>query len=211
MPVVRRRRTRSRRTTRRLHRTRRHRGQRGGAARMDLSAWKEIVNEIKSRITEPTETLTILATDESKNLKDERLTLTAETAPDISILTMGKSEGNLSSLPTAQTLLAAIANIMLITGEQPFANAPAFQATMKALKENPMDEFDQGRGVYNFIQSLETFIRDSTTPVDILDSKNYPLYVWFAAANFDSSKSEESSAPLLEEAPTQAEPVQKAE
>jgi hypothetical protein len=201
MPVVRRRRTRSRRTTRRLHRTRRNRGQRGGATgeRMDLFAWKAIVDEKKSTIENATDTLDILT-----RLKDDRLTLTKETAPDISLLTVGKSEtGALGSPSTAQTLLSAVSNIVLLLGDRIFANPVEFQEAMKSLS-SPISTADpeQDRRTFNFIEDLESFIR-GTPQVNITDTKNYPLYIWFAAANFDRSESEKTSAPMLEDPPAQ--------
>ena len=212
-PVVKRRRTRSRRTTRRLHRTRRQRGQRGGDApvkkgRMDLTAWIGHAKPKRS-IDGAKDTMDIM-----QSLKDDvNLTLTPETAPDISSFTKGKtaatSESPLGGTPekTGQTLLSAIANIYLQTGDEVFANPTIFREKMILLKNLPADEFGQGKELYQFIEELETYLQESKTPVDITNPDNYPLYIWFAVANFDRSKSEDYSTPLMEEPPVLIEPT----
>lgn len=204
MPVVKRRRTRSRRTTRRLHRTRR---QRGGQqfevqaqdTRIDLEKWKSIADE-KKTIENAKDSLDIL-----RALKDSRLEMTDKTAPDISLFTIGKpsSVEGIPPAKTGQTLLSAISNILIQTGEETFSNPTIFKEKMNMLKNLPVDEFYQGKDLYQFIEQLESFLRESKTstsptPVDITNTDNYPLYIWFAAANIDRSELEETSLPVLE-------------
>jgi hypothetical protein len=207
-PIVRRRRTRSRRTTRRLHRTRRQRG--GADKRMELDTWKKIADEKWGPIKDKS-TLQFMT-----GLVDERLTLTPDKAPDITTFTGGKSEASFAgSSQTGQTLLSAISNVNILLGgaiAENFANMASFKDTLVRLQQLASDPYSPANGLYRYLSQLEGYIRtlDPSQSVDLMslveptpDQEDPMLYIWFAAANFDHSKSEDYSVPMLITEPTE--------
>ena len=186
-----RRRTRSRRTTRRLHRTRRHR-QRGGV-RKDLTEWTNIVKREWSALDK-----TIgLGYSIPEKLKRDELTLTAQNAPALPRLT-GASEAFGDASPTAQTLLAAAASMVEQLGAETFSSPQTFKDNITALQSGPSGQ-DYSR-LLTFMSELEAHLR-SEQVINLTDEEIYPLYIWYAVANYDIQTTEDALVPILSEEP----------
>ena len=196
-----RRRTRSRRTTRRLHRTRRHR-QRGGVntvlptSRKDLTDWTNIVKTLAEGLHGK------MGLDDSipEKLKNEELTLTRDNAPLLPRLT-GASEafGSSGNEASAEHLLAAAASIIQQLKPETFATPRTFKQKIEFLKSNPSSE-DVGP-LLEFMSDLERHLRKSEQVVNLTNEEIYPLYLWFAIANYDITKTDDELVPLLSDAP----------
>lgn len=203
MPMPRRRRTRSRRTTRRLHRTRRHR-QRGGegpSSRKDLTEWINSVKQVVAALGKS------LALDDSisEKLKRDELTLTRENAPLLPRLT-GASEafGSSGKEASEEHLLAAAASIVEQLGADTFASPRAFKEKITRLRNDPSNE-NIGQ-LLEFMSDLERHLRGDEQVVNLTDDGIYPLYIWFAVANYDLSTTDDVLVPILSDAPTEPTP-----
>jgi hypothetical protein len=195
-PVPRRRRTRSRRTTRRLHRTRRHR-QRGGygpeegTPRQDLSEWVRIAKEKAGTI----DTEGDLSYSIPEKLKDERLTLTLKTAP---ALPPPSSASEISGVTfTAETLIAAAARMVVGLGDGTFSSPQVFKDTIGNLQQEGPNKEDTAP-LLNFMRKLEQRLRgDPEQMIELTNVEIYPLYIWFAVANYDRALTEDALVPFL--------------
>jgi len=189
-----RRRTRSRRTTRRLHRTRRHRVryQFGGAGdgRIDLEIWKATVAakrgdpELKGRLDYSI----------AEKLKMPDSPLTRETAPLLPSI-QGKSEFAAAE-QDAQTLLAAAASMVSQLGADTFSSPQAFKDKITALNNDPNLRESTSK-LRAFMAELEKELSGKQEPIDLTNETNYPLFIWFAIANYDIGNTEEVLVPIL--------------
>jgi hypothetical protein len=146
---------------------------------MELSEWIRVVSSKRKELLGETQ-YNIL-----EKLKDSELTLTDDTAPLLEI-EPSLSEGGfgVSEGAPVGTLLDAAKTIFTQMGEvASFGSPTAFKSKITLLKNDPAQGYVR---FLSFMTKVEKLLNvENQQAIDLMDEKNYPLYIWYAVANFD--------------------------
>jgi hypothetical protein len=161
---------------------------------MGLAIWKTTVAKKRGELTGQ------LDYSIPEKLKHEELTLKRETAPLLPSPITGISEfAAANPEQDAQTLLAAAASMISQLDKGTFSSPQIFKDKITALRNDPNLREDTGR-LLNYMAELEQGLRDTKDVIVLTDETNYPLFIWYAVANYDISKTDEELVPILGEA-----------
>lgn len=160
---------------------------------MDLATWKTTVANKRDALKGQ------MDYSISEKLKSQDLTLTRETAPLLPSI-QGKTEllGPTDPEQAAQTLLAAAASMVSQLGADTFSSPQTFKDKINALNNDPTLRESTSK-LRAFMAELEKELSSKQEPIDLTNETNYPLFIWFAAANYDISKTDDELVPILSE------------